>query len=46
MRNQICAECRQEIGGQVIGCAVPVCAKVYDLACVAPNGLSIDEVKI
>lgn len=45
-RNQICAGCRQEIGGEFIGCAAPTCAKVYDLACVAPDGLSFSEAKI
>lgn len=45
-RNQICAGCRQEIGGECIGCVAPTCAKVYDLACVAPDGLSSSEAKI
>lgn len=45
-RTQICAGCRQGISGQFIGCAAPTCAKVYDLACVAPDGISSSETKI
>lgn len=45
-RNQVCAGCRQEIGEEFIICAGSTCTKVYDLACVAPDGLSSDEAKI